>query len=112
MKRASLSVLESEGKAMIYYLTWLGFHFWYMIIYMLPVAVVLIVLRDRFTFLHVPFGILALALYLISIVRAHHAAGAAVNEDLGFVDAHNSSGARLRFQLSVIPIIGRWFYRE
>ncbi len=52
----------------------------------------------------VVLGLLALSAY-----RARLASDLNTAESLGFLESHRLSGKMIRFQLSLLPVIGKWF---
>ena len=96
---------------MTYLAAFLVYEWLYGMLYVVPGALVTILAARWLHFLGVVLGIFSLLMFFLASYRAHLAAQAYGQDDIGFWKAHSISGQTLRVHLAFLPLVGRWFYK-
>jgi hypothetical protein len=85
----------------------------YQLMYMSPFALVLYILPAKYqTALEAPILVCCLGGLVLGGMRATLAARRYGSRDMGFWEAHRSSGEEIRWYLGLLPLIGGLFKRR
>lgn len=94
------------------------FEIFYMIMYVLPAGILLMIYEEKIKKIFPPnigqsltliLGIIAMAAFIFSGYRARIAAKCKVDNNMKFLQAHRTSWAMIKTNLSFLPIIGNLF---